>query len=216
MSGICAERCVVFLFLSHRARGYVTCAAPAPSQHPASVAVLCDRAKECALGLRLRVFVLPSRCRSRAPRCCDVGTPQPIPYDQRTQLCVFLGVFSRPLSCTPMTTGTGYQTRPLSGFSVHPEACPFLFGKIGVSLSLTRFSTSTQRPRGAMGNRGPVPPMARRASCVLDGRHDSDASCWGPLDGASNSRRLDSPRLLRSRFGESADLELLMCCHVTT
>ena len=100
----------------------------------------------------------------------------PMPYDQRTQLCVFLGVFCRPLSCTPMTTGTGYQTRPLSGFSVHPEACPFLFGKIGVSLSLTRFSTSTQRPRGAVGNRGPVPLMARRASGVLDRRRRSAPS----------------------------------------
>jgi hypothetical protein len=38
---------------------------------------------------------------------------------------------SRPLQLpVDRLTGTGHQAQPLSGSSVHPEACPFMFGKI--------------------------------------------------------------------------------------
>jgi hypothetical protein len=38
--------------------------------------------------------------------------------------------------CNGYTTGTGHQARPLGGFSVHPEACPSLYGKIAFEFFL--------------------------------------------------------------------------------
>jgi hypothetical protein len=81
----------------------------------------------------MRVWRDTTGCCALAPRSSDVharSIPCPIPRSLRSLQ------WRLRQHCNGYTTGTGHQARPLGGFSVHPEACPSLYGKIAFEFFL--------------------------------------------------------------------------------